>query len=336
MSYLIKEKKQLPKSEFLLVIELPVEDMTAKRVSVLSRLAKETELPGFRKGHVPESMIRSRMGEMALWEECAEDALREALSDFFKTEKLDSIGQPRIETLKLAPENPAEFKLTLSLYPTLTLPDYKKIAREENQKPEEPSVASEKEVDTVITEITKQHAEKIGKKDLVLTDENVKELGEFTNLADLRKKVTEGVAGHKREQQKDKRRTRLLDHITRKTTGDIPEVLIASEQNRMESELQSEIERFGGTFDAYLKEIKKDRETLRKEWEEGAEKRARLQLALFQIAKSENITAPKEQVAAEVKHLLEHYKDAKEESARSFVETTILNQKVIKFLEEQK
>ncbi len=334
MSYTVKEKKSLPKSEFLLVLELPTDEISAKQRGVLSRLAKDAELPGFRKGHVPEDMIRSRMGEMALWEESAEEALREALSDFFKTEKMDVIGQPQIQTLKLAPENPAEFKLTLSLYPTLTLPDYRKIAGEENRKPEESSDVSEKEVDTVIAEITKQHTNKTGKKDFSLTEETAKELGEFGSVADLRKKVTEGVTGHKRERLKEKRRAELLDRIIRKAEGDIPEILIESELHRMENELKGEIERFGGTFEAYLKEIKKDPETMRKEWRESAEKRARLQLALFQIAKAENITAPKEQVDAEVKHLLEHYKDATEENARSFVETTILNQQVISFLEQ--
>ena len=104
----------------------------------------------------------------------------------------------------------------------------------------------------------------------------------------------------------------------------------------MESELQAQIERMGGSFDGYLAEIKKDRETVRKEWRPDAERRARLQLMLLQIARAENITAPKEAVETEVKHILEQYKDASEENARGYIETVLTNKKVIEFLESQK
>ena len=151
MQYTIKEKKSLPQSEFLLLLEIPQEEIAGHRTHVLSHLKKDMELPGFRKGVVPEKIIRERMGELALWEEAATDALSEVLAEIFRAEKLDVIGRPRVEALKLAPENPAEFKVTLSLYPELTLPDYKKIAAVHNGKKVEPTHVDEKEIDTVIS-----------------------------------------------------------------------------------------------------------------------------------------------------------------------------------------
>ncbi|MEK7169767.1 MAG: trigger factor [Patescibacteria group bacterium] len=345
MQYTLKEKKTLPKSEFLLALEIPAEEITRHRAHVLSHLKKDMELPGFRKGFVPERIIRERMGELAIWEEAATDALGEALAEIFRAEKLDVIGRPRVEPQKLAPENPAEFKVTLSLYPDLTLPEYKEIAAERNKKEAEPVSVEEKEIDAVISEIKKQHGavrlppesgQATGAKDFAVTDETVKEFGAFSTVADFRAKVKEGLLSHKETRNKEKRRAELLDVLAGKAKGDIPEVMILGELARMESELRSEIERMGGSFDAYLKEIKKDADALKKEWREDAERRARLQLMLFQIARAEKLTAPEKEIEEEVKHLLEHYKDASPENAWSYAETLLTNRNVIQFLEKQR
>ena len=305
-------------------------------------MKKDAEFPGFRKGFVPEKMIRERAGEMALWEEAATDALSEALAEIFQAEKLDVIGRPRVEAQKLAPENPAEFKVTVYLYPILALPDYKKIATEKNSKKQEPITIDEKEIDTVIAEIQKQHESTAGrpaeegKKEIALTDETVKEFGKFETVADFRAKVKEGLVSHKEERNREKRRAELLDALAEKSYGDIPSILIESELSRMENELRGQIEKIGGSFEEYLKEINKDRDTVRNDWKKDAEHRARLQLALFQIARAEKLAPAEEEIAAEVKHILEHYKNASPENAHSYIETMLTNQKVLAFLEDQK
>jgi len=336
MRYTLKEKKPLPKSEYLLALEIPAEEIAHCRAEVLSRLRKDMEFPGFRKGFVPEKIIRERMGELALWEEAATDALGGALAEIFHAEKLDVIGRPRVETRKLAPENPAEFRVTLSLYPELTLPEYKKIAAQQNAKKKEPVLVGEKDIDTVISEIKKQHEAATGTKGFTVTDESVKAFGAFNTITDFRAKVKEGLLSHKDAQQKEKRRAELLDALTGKAEGDIPEVMILSELSRMESELRSEIERVGGSFDAYLKEIKKDANALQQEWRKDAERRARLQLTLFLIARAEKLNAPEKEIEEEAKRLLEQYKNASPENARSYVETLLTNRNVISFLEDQK
>ena len=336
MHYTIKEKKALPKSQFLLVFEIPAEEVQHEEAHVLEHMKKDADLPGFRKGFVPEKIIRDKMGAQALFEESATHALSHALSDIFPKEKLDVIGRPHVETLKLAPGNPVEFKVTLSLYPELTLPDYKKIATDQNGKKLASAEVEEKEVDTVIAEIKKQHEAATGTKDFVITDENVKAFGKFETIADFRAKVKEGLVSHKEERNREKRRAELLDALTEKSKGDIPQVLVESELSRMEHELRTQIERMGGSWEGYLKEVKKDAEGLKKDWHKDAERRARLQLMLLQIARAEKLLPDEKQIESEVKHLLDHYKDAHPESARNYVETLLTNQKVLEFLESQK
>lgn len=348
MQYIIKEKKILPQSQFFLELEIPSEEVETHLAHVLEHLKKDTELPGFRKGFVPDKILRERVGEMALFEEATIVALSAALGEICRTEKLSVIGRPNVETTMLAPKNPAKFKVTLSLYPELTLPDYKKIAAEHNHKKLAPETVEEKEIDAVIAEITKQykssgglsampaHTGQSGRADFVLTDETVKEFGTYETVADFRDKVKQGLGVRREELGKEKRRAEFLDKLTEQSHGEIPNVLIESELSRMESELHAEIEKMGGSFEAYLKEIKKDKESLKKEWRKDAEKRARLQLTLFQIARANTLSPSEEQIEAEVKHLLEHYKNANHENARSYIETLLTNKKVLEFLENQK
>ncbi len=340
MNYTVIEKKSLPRSEFFLSLELTAEYVDIHLRQVLERLKKDTELPGFRKGFVPEKIIKGRVGEMTLWEEAATKALSTALGEIFFAEKLDVVGQPRVEATMLAPANPAKFNITLSLFPNLELPDYKKIAAEHTGKKLEHPEIEEVEIDEVVAEILKQYKDAnkaaSGEKELPLTDEIVKKFGNFGSVADFREKVKQGLSLRKEELNREKRRAELLDALTRKSQSEIPDVLIESEQSRMESELRMHLEKLGSSFENYLKEIKKDPDSLKKEWRADATKRVRLQLILHKIARIENITASSDEIAAEVAHIVEHHKDANPESARGYVETFLTNQKVLEFLENQK
>src|SRR3989338_8398103 len=222
MTYTVIEKRALPESQFFLSLEIPPEEVEMHLAHVLLHLKRDTELPGFRKGFVPEKIIRQRAGEMALFEEAAMKALSVALGEIFRAEKLNVIGRPDVETTMLAPKNPAKFKVTLSLYPELTLPDYKKIAAEYNSKKSTTPTVEEKEIDAVVFEITKQNKRSGGKTDFDIRDEKVKELGKFETVADFRAKVKEGLTARKEGLAKEKHRAELLDKLTKNCQGVIP------------------------------------------------------------------------------------------------------------------
>ena len=336
MPYTILNKKLLPKSQLELALEIDAATIAATCAQVLEEAAREADLDGFRKGKVPKDIIRKRMGELVLWEEAAMRALSESLAGIFTQNAIDVVGRPAVSVTKLAPDNPAGFKVVVSLFPKLSLPDYRALAAKHNSKPAESAAVEEKEVDAVVAEMTKEHERRARKTDFKVSDETVKELGEFASVADLRTKVAEGLAAHKKNKAAEKRRAKLLDALVSGATGELPDVLVEQELNRFEAELEGQLKAAGASLEQYLKEIRKDRDTVRAEWRPDAERRARLELLLAEIARKEHISAPQEEVDAEVKQILERYKDAKSETARLFVENVILNRKVIQFLEDQK
>jgi len=90
----------------------------------------------------------------------------------------------------------------------------------------------------------------------------------------------------------------------------------------------------GLTFDDYMKKVNKDEATLRDESRSEAEKRAKMQLVLTQIAENEKLEADQERLEKEMAHILEHYKEADEERVRIYINSMLLNERVFEFLEK--
>jgi FKBP-type peptidyl-prolyl cis-trans isomerase (trigger factor) len=100
--------------------------------------------------------------------------------------------------------------------------------------------------------------------------------------------------------------------------------------------MEEDLARANLKIEDYLGHIKKTREDLTKDWTPTAEKRAKLQLVLNAIAKKEDIKADPSLVDHEVSALLERYKDADEERVRIYVMSILMNDAVMKMLEEVK
>ena len=141
------------------------------------------------------------------------------------------------------------------------------------------------------------------------------------------------VAEQKQNEAKDKRRIRIADAIAEDTKVELPDIMVESELHRTESQFAADIERMGVKLDDYLKHAKKSIEDLRKEWRPYAEKKAKLQLILNSISSAENIKPEPQEIEDEVDHIIEHYKDADRESAHTYAETVLTNEKVFQWLE---
>ena len=71
------EVKPTSENEVVLTVEVPKDDVQRMYERTLTRVQRETQLPGFRKGHVPKPLIVQRFGEDYLRGETLNDALPE-------------------------------------------------------------------------------------------------------------------------------------------------------------------------------------------------------------------------------------------------------------------
>lgn len=119
--------KKLPKSQIELTIEIPAEKWKHYHCHAVECLAKQVKIPGFRPGKADEKTIEKHLGLAAIMEEIAEHAVNDTYHQALQEHKLIPVGQPKVEMIKLAPENEIIYKAVLAIIPPITLnEEYKK------------------------------------------------------------------------------------------------------------------------------------------------------------------------------------------------------------------
>lgn len=343
-SYSLKVKK-LPSSRVEMAVVLQSEEFDKARAEALRHIGAEVELPGFRKGKVPEKMLAERVGEAAILEEMAEIAIGKTYMHILEDEHIDAIGRPEVKITKIAPGNPLEFTLTTDVFPVFEMPDHKKIAAKAGAAKEAVTVTDD-EVAKMVDEVRQAHAPKIAespdaaqdetKNDVPLpelTDEFVRTLGDFKDVAEFTNKVRENILAQKRRAADEKRRIAIIEAIIAASAIELPETIVAQELLRIEDEFAHDIGRMGLTLDKYLEAVKKTKEDLHKEMRPDAEKRAKTQLLVARIADAEGLRPKDEELGAETAAIRMRFPDAPEDRARDLAAYLLTNKKVFEFLE---
>ncbi|HAM88578.1 MAG: Trigger factor [Candidatus Falkowbacteria bacterium GW2011_GWC2_38_22] len=143
------EKKDLEKSQIELNIELTVEEFKPFIEKGAKKVSESVKVDGFRPGSVPYDILKQKVGEMAILEEAARLAISAKIGDIIKNNiEGDPVGQPKVDIVKLAPENPMCFKIVLAMLPKITLGEYKNF----NIKARKADV-SEEDVNKTLEEI---------------------------------------------------------------------------------------------------------------------------------------------------------------------------------------
>jgi trigger factor len=342
--------KNLDKSRVEISASIPAEVWEENRAKALKNLNDSVIIDGFRKGMVPENILINKVGQNTINEEMAELALSKAYLDILIDNKIDAVGRPQVQITKLASGNPLEFKATTAVVPTVKLPDYKKIAEKETKADAKNEIkVEEKDLDEAILKIRKSRVSHEGHDHEKMTpeehekaildslpefnDEFVRGLGDFKDVEDFKTKVREMIGQNKRDEAREKLRIKIADALLDATTIELPEIMIESELDRTQAQFSGDIEKMGVKLEDYLKHAKKSLEEIRKEWTPHAEKKAKLQLILNAIADTEKIKPDPKEIEDEVKHIIEHYKDADRERASTYAETVLTNEKVFRMLE---
>ncbi|MGD0417117.1 MAG: trigger factor [Terriglobales bacterium] len=133
-------------------VEIPVEDVNRQTDSLIQKYQKVARIPGFRRGHVPASIIRQRFSE-----EIKTDMVEALIPRFFKQEaerlSLHPVSQPRVTDLHLHEGEPLRFKAAFDVLPEIKLEGYKEL------RAEKPEIAvSEADVEQSLSDLRERHA----------------------------------------------------------------------------------------------------------------------------------------------------------------------------------
>ncbi len=346
-NYKIIKITNLPQSEVEVEAEITADYINSLWPKAVEHLGEHVKLDGFRAGKIPENILVSKVGEMAVVQEAADIALSNIYPTLVIENKLHAIGRPSVTITKMAKGTPIEFKLKTAIVPEIKLPDYKKVSKKVMSGTEEAIEATDKEVEDLILEIRKSrapHVHKEGEKHIEgeavelpeFNDDFVKTLGDFSSIVDFMEKAKKGISQEKVYRAKEKKRLDILNQIVENLDVEMPNILIESELEKMKARFEESLGRMNLKLEDYLTNLKKTVDDLKKEWRPEAMKQAKIQLAINEIAKGEKIEAPNEELEREVKHTLEHYKDANPDRVKIYIETVLINEKVLQFLESQK
>jgi trigger factor len=122
-------KKDLEKSQIELTVEFSAEEFQPYIEKGTTKISEKVKIEGFRPGKAPLEVLKAKVGEMSIMEEAANIAIKKTIDDIIEQNTMGrpAVGQPKVEITKLAPGNPVEFKIILSIMPTVALGKYKDL-----------------------------------------------------------------------------------------------------------------------------------------------------------------------------------------------------------------
>ena len=119
--------KKLSDTKVVLTIVVGRDELEAAEQVALKKLSRDVKVSGFRKGHVPLSVVAKNVNPNALQEQTLDNALSKAVADAFMTENIQAIERPEVEVKKFVPSDTLEFTAEATVLPEVKLPDYKKL-----------------------------------------------------------------------------------------------------------------------------------------------------------------------------------------------------------------
>ena len=135
-----------------LEVEVPAETVTKETEVLIQKYQKLAKLPGFRRGHVPGSVIRMRFAE-----EIKSEVVESLVPKFFREEAdkqgLVPVSQPRITDLHIHEGEPLKFKASFEVLPAIPIEGYKEL------RADKPVIAvTDEEVEQALKNVQEQRA----------------------------------------------------------------------------------------------------------------------------------------------------------------------------------
>lgn len=144
------ETKDSTKRE--IAVEIPATEVTRETEALIQKYQKLARLPGFRKGHVPASIIRQRFAE-----DIKTDVVEALVPRYFRQEAdkqgLIPVSQPRVTDLHIHDGEPLRFKASFEILPEVKVESYKEL------RADKPEIAvADEEVEQAVRDLREQHA----------------------------------------------------------------------------------------------------------------------------------------------------------------------------------
>ncbi len=128
------EIKKLPKSEVEIKVSVEWKGWKKYIDQAVSDISKEMKVPGFRAGKAPRDIVEKKVGANVVLEEAAQKAIQGTYPEVLDREKIEAIGQPKAEILKIAEGNEFEYKVVTAVVPEAEIKDWRDKIKKVNKE----------------------------------------------------------------------------------------------------------------------------------------------------------------------------------------------------------
>lgn len=137
-------------SQVVLQVEVEPEEMEKSLEKAYKRIVNKVNIPGFRKGKAPRTLVERYIGREALVEEALEPLIPEMYGRAIEEQKLEPLIVPQIE---IVGRDPAVFKAKVVLRPPVKIGDYHSLSI-----PPQPVEVTQEQVDKALQELRERQA----------------------------------------------------------------------------------------------------------------------------------------------------------------------------------
>lgn len=351
--------EEAPHSEVHIRTLIPQTTLEALQPRALERLAKTVVVDGFRPGHVPPHIAQTHLPPEKVLSETIKLAVEPHLETLLAQHAPRAVATPRIyleeQETAAGGEEPSEgvrCTIVVPVYPEISLPDYRAIARDILKKAPQPSVQGEEAaMERALLLLRKEHALKVRKElnpedtstidDIdeaslpPLTDEVAQALGPFRNVTELKEALRKDMTAYLAQERLEATRRSLVEALVKEAGFPVPRVFVELELMRLLEQLSVQLAAVGQTIESFLEAQGEQKDALLQSWQEAAEQRVRAQLILNAIAEAENLTVDEERVRSETDRVMAHNPSLVREEVEAFIRQQLRNEAVLQFLLDQ-
>lgn len=115
--------KNLDDCKVEITVEVPTDTWTAAQKKAFSKLASNVSLPGFRKGHAPEAMLKSHIDPNKVLDQAINDILPTVYAEVITENKVEPFYRPDVDVTKIS-DTDLTLKFVITLAPKVTLGAY--------------------------------------------------------------------------------------------------------------------------------------------------------------------------------------------------------------------
>src|SRR5215470_10918813 len=107
-------------------LEIPSDTVRTEMDRIAGELSRKIKVPGFRPGHVPKSVVKTRFRK-ELRDEVVSQLLPQAFGDAVKERELRVVGEPGLEELAFGDDESINVLFSFEVAPSFELADYKNV-----------------------------------------------------------------------------------------------------------------------------------------------------------------------------------------------------------------